>query len=142
MVAQDHVYQQIAEVGGEVRDPTQLFLDHAYPNHDMTDELALGCISNAPCKRELADFAQIVQDYAGQKKIEIYVRIMSGGETRQMAHRKHVLDQAADPIVMHGLSRWRGPERRGNQFIPKDRFQQRLEMRVGHSGDPALELAE
>src|SRR6516162_2790796 len=103
MVAQDHVYQQIAKAGGEVRDLAQLFLNHADPNHDMTNELALGGIGDAPRKREFADLAQIVQDDSRQKKIEVDVRIMSGGETRQMAHRKPVLDQAADPVVVYCL---------------------------------------
>ena len=68
--------------------------------------------------------------------------IMRGGDLGKLAHREHVLDQAADPAVMDGLGGGRRAIGQRDGFVREDGFEQRLQVRVGHRGDPALELRE
>src|SRR5215469_7671141 len=119
-MTQDQVQQEITERGGEVWYLANLFIDHANTDHDVAEELAFVCISNATGKRKLSDFAEVVKQNARQQKIEVDVRIMRRSKTRNLTHREYVLDEAANPIVVHRFRSRRRTVRSGDGFIRED----------------------
>ncbi len=127
VVAQNHVFEQIAQLHREIGKRAELSGKHPDGDRDMAEQLALGGIAETALIAEFVNLADIVQHHAGDQQVQIDAGIMRRCRFRQPAKRQHMFQQAAAEGVMNGLGGRRDLVARRDIGIVKKRIEQARE---------------
>src|SRR5450631_1111550 len=135
MMAENEMLDQQAEFRRKVGDALEFLLNHADTNGDVPQELAFHRVAEAGSPREFAQLDNVVQDYSGKQQIAVDRGVVSRGKAGDPEERNNVLQQSADPRMMHPLGCWRLPQSRCDFLVVEEAGEQGLEMRIREAGD-------
>ena len=117
------------KAGGNCGQAAQFLAYHADSDMDVAQQLALIGIREAAFVVQLVDLADIVQDHAGEQQIGVDEAVVLRRHAGHGAHRKHVLQQAAQERMVNVLGGRRAAVAAGDILVIQHRFQQSFEMK-------------
>src|SRR6185312_17180297 len=105
MMADDQVLDESFEFGWEVRDQSDLLVQHFQLDNHVPEKLPFGGIGKRALIAELVDLSNIVQEGSGEQQVAIDLRIQGSDRVAKPHQRDHVLKQPADKGMVQRLCR-------------------------------------
>src|SRR5690242_6709324 len=96
----------------------------------MAKKLAFRCVRERSVVGKLVDFADVVEEGAGKKKIAIDLWIVAADQVTGADKRDDVIEEASDVSVVQGLRRGSIAVSGGDFGIGHERLNQSPEMRI------------
>jgi hypothetical protein len=162
VMGENHVFDQDAEAGwellrgvlrGVVRGRRGLglggcggvqegdfFVEHALADGDVTDELAFEGVVEAGAPGEFADFADVVEDGAGEEEVGVDFRVEGRGRQADADEGEDVLEEATDPGVVEALRGGCFEKGGANLRVVEEGEDEGAEVGILEGGDVAAEL--
>ena len=146
VVGEDHVFDEEPELGRKGvagRGGVELgdfFLEEALRYRDVADELAFEGVVEGVAPGELADFAYVVEDGAGEEQIGIDFGVEGRGGEADAGQMEDMLEEAPDPGVVEALG-GRGFEELGAKgWVVEEGEDEAAEVGVAEGLDVGAEL--
>ena len=134
VMADDQVLDRNPQIVGEIRHLPKLAMQHLQLDHHVSQQLALGGVSERARIREFADLADVVQERSRQQQVPVHQRIIAHRQVADTAQRDHVFEQAADEGVVQGFRRGGIAVAASDLRIGHEDLDQRPQMRLLDGG--------
>ncbi len=97
---------RVFNLGGKLGRLSMVFSTSAIAHLDVAQQRAFDGVVEADLPAQFADFADVVQDDAGEQQVAIEDGVVGGDAVGQSEQTDHVLQQAAEPGVVELPGGW------------------------------------
>src|SRR5215469_10821038 len=104
-MADDHMLEQSFQLFRESGDGGDLRLQHLQFDDHMSQQLTATGVGKRAGIGELVNFSDVVEKRASEQQVAVDLRIVPADQIRGAHERDHVVEQASDIGVVHGLGR-------------------------------------
>ena len=145
MVAEDDVLQHEERIRRQARGLVAADLvghgaEHDHALHGVADQVSLGGVGKSALPGELGGLAEVVEEEAHEHQVAVEPGIEGKHRFRQVEELERVLEQAADPRVVHAHRGRRLADAGHEGLVGEVRVGERAHGRVRERAHDAAEL--